>query len=200
MDLFNSERSHNKLPYDGEVYYYDPLLSAKDAQLYYQKLFDEVAWENDTAFMFGKLLVMDRKVALYADEEITYTYAKIKRQALPWTEQLMYLKKLVEEKTGEQFNSCLLNLYHSGSEGMGWHTDAEKELKENGAIASLSFGAERKFVFKHKESKNRVSILLEKSSLLIMQGTTQKHWLHSLPKTTKVSTPRINLTFRTINL
>jgi alkylated DNA repair dioxygenase AlkB len=105
---------------------------------------------------------------------------------------------MVEAKTGETFNSCLLNLYHSGEEGMAWHSDGEKDLKKNGAIASLSFGAERRFLFKHKETKQNVSVQLEKGSLLVMKGSTQTHWLHRLPPTKKVKTPRINLTFRTI--
>jgi alkylated DNA repair dioxygenase AlkB len=108
----------------------------------------------------------------------------------------MQLKALVEEQTGEQFNSCLLNLYHNGNEGMTWHSDGEKELKKNGAIASLSFGAERKFSFKHKVTKQTVSVMLEHGSLLVMKGTTQTFWLHRLPPTTKVNTPRVNLTFR----
>ncbi len=198
MDLFDTKFLSNKLPFDGEVYYYGPLLSANEAQQYMQEFLEHVAWQNDTVQLFGKHLVLDRKVALYADQKVSYTYANIKRDAMPWTTSLLQLKELVEEKTGATFNSCLLNLYPTGKEGMGWHTDAEKEMKKDGAIASLSFGAERNFVFKHKERKQKVSFLLEKGSLLVMQGKTQQYWLHSLPKTTKVQTPRINLTFRTL--
>ena len=117
---------------------------------------------------------------------------------MPWNKELLELKELVEHKTGETFNSCLLNLYHSGEEGMAWHSDGEKDLKKNGAIASLSFGAERKFSFKHKVTKQNVSLQLEKGSLLVMTGETQTNWLHRLPPTKKVKMPRINLTFRTI--
>ncbi|MCA1744794.1 MAG: alpha-ketoglutarate-dependent dioxygenase AlkB, partial [Bacteroidales bacterium] len=108
------------------------------------------------------------------------------------------LKMVIEKETGETFNSCLLNLYHSGEEGMAWHSDGEKDLKKDGAIASLSFGAERKFAFKHQETKETVSLILEHGSLLIMKGTTQTNWLHRLPPTKRVTTPRVNLTFRTI--
>jgi alkylated DNA repair dioxygenase AlkB len=106
----------------------------------------------------------------------------------------------VEELSETTYNSCLLNLYHSGDEGMGWHSDAEKTLLDNGTIASITFGAERKFSFKHKETKQRVDVLLENGSLLLMKGMTQKKWLHRLPPTKKVFSPRINLTFRTIIL
>ena len=110
------------------------------------------------------------------------------------------MKELIEQKTGEAYNSCLLNLYHDGSEGMAWHSDGEKELKKRGAIASLSLGAMRKFSFKHKTTKNVVSLDLKPGSLLVMKGETQQHWLHRLPPTKKVQEARINLTFRTINL
>lgn len=110
------------------------------------------------------------------------------------------MKKLVEKLSGTSYNSCLLNLYHNGSEGMSWHSDGEKTLKENGTIASLTLGAERKFSFKHKETKLKVDVFLQNGSLLLMKGTTQKNWLHRLPPTKKVHSPRINLTFRTINL
>jgi len=96
------------------------------------------------------------------------------------------------------FNSCLLNLYHSGEEGMAWHSDAEKDLKKNGAIGSLSLGAERKFAFRHKQTKEKVELYLEHGSLLVMKGTTQTNWLHRLPPAKKVTALRINLTFRTI--
>ncbi|MCF6307927.1 MAG: alpha-ketoglutarate-dependent dioxygenase AlkB [Flavobacteriaceae bacterium] len=198
MDLFNQNSIPNILPFDGEVNYYGTVLSIKKAQEYYQKLLENIQWENDKAIIYGKLIITKRKVAWYAEQPFEYTYSKTTKKALPWTKELLELKKLVEEKTDETYNSCLLNLYHDGSEGMAWHSDGEKDLKKNGAIGSLSFGAERKFSFKHKESKQTVSIVLEKGSLLVMKRETQTHWVHRLPPTTKVKTPRINLTFRTI--
>lgn len=198
MDLFNTDIQKNILPFDGEVYYYGAIMPTSKAQEYYNYLFNNIQWENDKAVIFGKTITTKRKVAWYATNPFSYTYSKITKTALPWTKELLELKKIVEEKTGETFNSCLLNLYHSGEEGMAWHSDGEKDLKENGAIGSLSFGAERKFSFKHKENKQKIDINLDKGSLLVMTGTTQKNWLHRLPPTKKVSTPRINLTFRTI--
>ena len=106
------------------------------------------------------------------------------------------LKKIAEQKTGVKYNSCLLNLYHTGDEAMAWHSDDEKELLKNGCIASFSFGAERKFMFKHKKNGHTISLNLENGSLLTMKDETQSFWLHRLTKTTKVNTPRVNLTFR----
>ncbi|MDD2792903.1 MAG: alpha-ketoglutarate-dependent dioxygenase AlkB [Sediminibacterium sp.] len=199
MDLFNDTYSStNLLPYDGTVNYFGTILHPNDSGLYLNHLLQQIQWENDRAIIFGKLITTKRKVAWYGSQEFEYTYSNITRKALPWTKQLLGLKQLVEAKTGEQFNSCLLNLYHNGEEGMAWHSDAEKDLKKHGAIASLSFGAARKFAFKHKVSKATISLVLEPGSLLVMKGTTQDYWLHRLPPSKRIAEPRINLTFRTI--
>ncbi|SOD14621.1 alpha-ketoglutarate-dependent dioxygenase AlkB family protein [Pedobacter xixiisoli] len=200
MDLFSNEYSSqtNLLPKDGIVNYYGTVFNKAEADFYYERLLNEIAWENDQAVIFGKLIITKRKVAWYGGEPFEYTYSNITKTALPWTEELLSLKQKAEELSGETFNSCLLNLYHNGDEGMAWHSDGEKDLKKNGAIASLSFGAERKFAFKHKVDKTTVSLKLAHGSLLIMKDTTQTHWLHRLPPTKLVSKPRINLTFRTI--
>lgn len=200
LDLFNPEpdTSCNLLPYDGTVNYYGHIMPLAQANQYRDVLLNTIEWRNDEAVIFGKLIITKRKVAWYGDRPFEYTYSNTTKHALPWTPQLIELKNLAEEVTGETYNSCLLNLYHDGDEGMAWHSDAEKDLKKNGAIASLSFGAERKFAFKHKADKSVVDVFLEHGSLLVMKGTTQTHWLHRLPPTKKVSTPRVNLTFRTI--
>ncbi|MEJ6982006.1 alpha-ketoglutarate-dependent dioxygenase AlkB [Pedobacter sp. P351] len=200
MDLFSKEEGEprNLLPKDGSVNYYGKLFSTKQADQYFESLLKLTEWRNDEAIIFGKLIVTKRKVAWYGDLPFEYTYSNTTKKALPWTGDLLELKAIVEEQTQETFNSCLLNLYHNGDEGMAWHSDGEKDLKKNGAIASLSFGAERKFSFRHKEEKTNVSLILEHGSLLLMKGITQRHWLHRLPPTKKVSKPRINLTFRTI--
>ena len=200
MQLFDIEADPelNHLPYDGTVQYYGKVLQTAAADHYFEMLLHSIAWENDQALIFGKLLTTKRKVAWYGDRRFEYTYSNMNKYALPWTQELVELKQLVEELTGETFYSCLLNLYHHGEEGMAWHSDAETDLKKDGAIASLSFGAERKFAFKHKQSKEKVELYLEHGSLLVMKDTTQSYWLHRLPPTKKVSTARINLTFRTI--
>lgn len=198
--LFNDipAPSLNLLPQDGIVNYYGKILNAKEAVFYFQTLLDTIDWQNDKAIIFGKEIITKRKVAWYGDKNFSYTYSKIEKFALPWTKELLELKTLVEKISGENFNSCLLNLYHNGNEGMAWHSDAEKDLKKNGAIASLSLGAERKFSFKHKTNGYTKSLRLENGSLLVMKDQTQSHWLHSLPKEKKINTPRINLTFRSI--
>jgi len=200
MELFDfpSDPSVNLLPGDGIVNYYGKLMSASEATEMAQALLDRIEWRNDEAVIYGKRIITKRKVAWYGEEAFSYTYSNTTKTALPWTPELLFLKNLAEKHSGETYNSCLLNLYHDGSEGMAWHSDGEKDLRKNGAIASLSFGAERKFCFKHKKSGEKIDVFLEAGSLLVMKGETQTHWLHRLPPTTKVHQPRINLTFRTI--
>lgn len=200
MDLFEQIEGapRNLLPYDGTVQYYGTVMSSPEADHYYEALLSAIEWKNDEAVIFGKKIITKRKVAWYGDVPFPYTYSNTTKTALPWTKELLALKALVEKESGETYNSCLLNLYHDGSEGMAWHSDAELDLKKNGAIGSVSLGAVRKFAFKHKKSKESISQVLQHGSLLIMKDETQTHWLHRLPPTKVVFTPRINLTFRTI--
>lgn len=198
MNLFDTPATGNLLPYDGEVIYFGRLLSEKDANHYLYRLLNDIAWKHDEAVIFGRHIVTRRKVAWYGDNDYAYTYSGRTRQALPWTKELLELKALVEPATGASYNSCLLNLYHNGDEGMAWHSDDEKMLLKDGSIASLSLGAERKFSLKHRAGGETRSLLLGNGSLLEMKGTTQTYWMHSLPKSKKVTQPRINLTFRTM--
>ncbi|QMU29102.1 alpha-ketoglutarate-dependent dioxygenase AlkB family protein [Adhaeribacter radiodurans] len=200
MNLFDypANPTLNLLPKDGTVNYFGKIFSPEEADNYLNRLLTNIAWKNDEANIFGKTIIIKRKVAWYGDQEFEYTYSNITKKALPWTKELLELKTTIEAETGETFNSCLLNLYHTGEEGMAWHSDGEKDLKKDGAIGSLSFGAERKFSFKHKQTKEIVSMVLEHGSLLIMKGTTQTHWLHRLPPTNAAHQARVNLTFRTI--
>lgn len=195
MDLFK-EVADNLLPYDGTVLYYGNILSRQDADQYFQRLMETIEWRNDEAVIFGKHFITKRKVAWYANKNYSYTYSNTTRQALLWTPELLALKNMVEDITQTPFNSCLLNLYHDGDEGMGWHSDDEKTLGKDSSIASLSFGAERVFNMKHRVTKAKISIVLHHGSLLVMKGTTQSYWLHSIPKSKKIRTPRVNLTFR----
>lgn len=188
----------NILPYDGQTFYYGDIFTGENSAKYMKILFDTIQWKNDEAKLFGKHFITKRKAAWYGDREYPYTYSNTTKHALPWTTELLEIKDAVEKMTNTTFNSCLLNLYHDGNEGMAWHSDDEKALARESGIASVSFGATRKFAFKHKVSKTIVEIILEPGSLLLMKGTTQSHWFHRLPKTTKVMQPRINLTFRTM--
>lgn len=200
MNLFDYviDKTRNLLPKEGTVNYYGKLFTYNEANYYFDKLLDNIEWKNDEAIIFGKKIITKRKVAWYGEKPFEYTYSNTTKHGLPWTKELLELKMLIEKESGETYNSCLLNLYHNGNEGMAWHSDGETDLKKNGAIASLSFGAERKFAFKHKQTGEKVEMILEHGSLLVMKDTTQTYWLHRLPPTKKIFKARVNLTFRTI--
>ena len=198
MNLFAFDQHFNILPYDGEVYYSENVFNETVSKQFLSNLLHETAWENDQLVIYGKQITSKRKTAWYGDNQLQYSYSNTTKTALPWIKVLIELKELVEKQAQSTFNSCLLNLYHSGDEIMAWHSDDEKELGDHPVIASLSFGAARKFSFKHKKTKESVSLTLENGSLLLMKANTQSHWQHSLPKTTKIKEPRVNLTFRTI--
>ena len=200
MQLFDypSDPKKNLLPKEGTVLYFGKTMDQTEADHFYQLLMNTIEWRNDEAVMFGKHIITKRKVAWYADQAFEYSYSNTVKTALKWTPELEKLKQKAEELTGHTYNSCLLNLYHDGSEGMAYHSDDEKDLKRNGAIASFSFGAERKFSFRHKTEDMTISQVLEHGSLLVMKDETQTFWKHRLPPTKKVTSPRVNLTFRSM--
>lgn len=198
MALFPPAPHENLLPCEGTVHYFGKVFADVAADAFMASLLHQVPWQRDEIVMFGKRVTTAREVSWYGDPGASYTYSGATKQPLPWNEPLLDLKARAESLSGARFNSCLLNLYHDGKEGMSWHSDDEKELGPNPTIASISLGAERRFCFKHKDTGERVEMVLEHGSMLVMTGETQTHWLHSLPKTAKVTAPRINLTFRSI--
>lgn len=188
----------NLLPYDGEAYLTRVITGADELNRIFLSLYSEINWQNDRVKMFGQLIITARKTAWYGDPGKTYKYSGMIKSPIPWSQTLLNLKSMVENVTGLTFNSCLLNLYQNGTEGMSWHSDDEQELGPLPCIASLSLGAERRFSFRHKHSAERIDILLPAGSLLLMKGNCQKYWKHALPLSKKVTAPRINLTFRHI--
>ncbi|MBM3603030.1 MAG: alpha-ketoglutarate-dependent dioxygenase AlkB [Alphaproteobacteria bacterium] len=188
----------NLLPHDGQVSYHGTIMDADMAAHYHNHLLATIPWQQDQAVIFGRRIITARKVAWFGDPGCDYSYSGTIKRATPWTAELLDLKSRVEGAANTTFNACLLNLYDDGSQGMGWHSDNESTLGIDPIIASLSLGAARKFAFRHKTTKQTIAVMLEPGSLLIMRGATQSHWHHSLPKSSRVHHPRINLTFRRI--
>ena len=183
---------------DGRAEYINHFYDAEVSDSLFTNVLGSLTWESDQIFMFGRLVTTARKVAWVGDPDCLYTYSGVQKIPQVWTKELLQMKHKLEQLTGHTYNSCLLNLYHTGDEGMGWHSDNEKDLDSTTPIASVSLGARRKFAFRHKQDKTTSSIFLEHGSLLIMHPPIQEHWHHSLLKTKTITSPRINLTFRKI--
>lgn len=183
---------------DGSAFLIEHFIAAGIADRYCQSLLRDIHWQEEHYTIYGKTVTAPRLVAWYGDPQASYRYSGIAHTPLPWLPLLAELKIQIEQQSKQSFNSVLCNLYRSGQDSMGWHADKEPELGNNPYIASLSFGAARLFKFRHLKTKDTVDVILENGSLLLMGGELQYHWRHSLPKTTKVSEPRINLTFRKI--
>ncbi|MEM1283248.1 MAG: alpha-ketoglutarate-dependent dioxygenase AlkB [Chlamydiota bacterium] len=179
------------------TYYSDWYTDVEADQLMKELLF--LPWETEEIKMFGKIITVPRKVLWVADEGVNYKNSGKEHYPKKWNRELSKIRKRLEKEISS-FNSVLCNLYHDGRDYMGWHQDNEPELGQRPTIASLTFGAERKFQFRHRITKEKVEITLTHGSLLVMYGNSQDLWQHALPKMLRVKDPRINLTFRNIQI
>jgi len=200
LDMFSPKPDYNKSTKinNGEYIYIPDFYETKIASSFFKTLLETIKWEQQSMNIYGRIIPFPRLTTWYGDTDKPYSFSGITLQPHPWTPSLLEIKKQVETKSSTRFNSVLLNRYRSGSDSISWHTDAEKELGENPVIASVNFGAERTFQLKHKDTKERIDIVLKHGSLLIMKGELQHYWKHQIPKTKKPVKERINLTFRLI--
>ncbi len=184
---------------DADVTYYPYFFKKEQSDDFFKTLLKTIDWQEDTIKVFGKTYLQPRLTALYANNKNPYSYSNITMHPKEFTHELFQIKEAIEKEVQTTFTSCLANLYRNGQDSNGWHSDNEKELGKQPIIASVTFGAERLFHFKHKyQSQHKMKLILNHGSILIMKGDTQKNWLHQLPKTKKVVGERINLTFRII--
>lgn len=196
--LFPSDKIVFNLP-DAAISYYPDFFAKEEADKIFTELLETTLWKQDTITVFGKTHPQPRLTALYGNDDKPYSYSNITMQPQPWNNLLQKIKDQIETVCKTHFTTVLLNLYRDGKDSNGWHADNEKELGRNPVIASISFGAERAFHLQHNSDKNeKIKIILEHGSLLLMEGATQHYWKHQIPKTAKPINPRINLTFRVI--
>jgi alkylated DNA repair dioxygenase AlkB len=188
----------NLVPFDGELYLIKQFYQLSESDQLFAALETGLAWQEEDIFIFGKWVKVPRLMCWYGDPGAYYSYSGVNHQPRPWTTELQSVRAKVEQQCQCTFNSVLANLYRDGKDSMGCHADDEKELGLNPVIASLSLGDERLFKLHHKKRKETLEIMLGHGDLLVMAGSLQHHWLHSVPKTKKIKTPRINLTFRKI--
>jgi alkylated DNA repair dioxygenase AlkB len=213
LELFETEQNKKQINYKfitlvseeftscGELIIDQSFFNQSESDRFFSELLNNINWQQDKIKIFGKEVDLPRLTAWYGDEGKSYTYSGITMNPEPWTPTLLTIKKRIEKIVKVNFNSVLINLYRNGQDYVSWHSDDEKELGKNPTIASVSFGATRRFLLRHKSNKNleTVDLSLNHGSLLIMKGSTQHFWKHQVPKTSKVKTERINLTFRVIN-
>lgn len=198
MDLFSQEKQHFNLP-NAELIYVPNFIDKQQSDDYFKIINTQTNWQQNTITIFGKTHKEPRLTALYGNTNQTYGYANIILHPKPFTDTLYDIKTKVETLSNNKFNTLLINLYRNGNDSNGWHADNEKELGKNPVIASVSFGEERPFHFKHRTLKqHRHKLLLQHGSLLLMKGEMQHYWLHQIAKTKKDIKARINLTFRTL--
>jgi alkylated DNA repair dioxygenase AlkB len=197
MDLFSANAGLQPIPIeDAEMALLAQLpLPISNAEVF-ARLLAETAWRIETVVVYGKRHLQPRLTAWYG--EASYAYSGLRLDPTPMTPLLDQLRAAVEAATGRRYNSVLLNYYRDGADSMGMHSDDEPELGPAPAIASLSYGATRTFVLRHKRDKRTLKLDLEDGNLLLMAGLTQQNWLHGINKTARQTGRRINLTFRYI--
>lgn len=192
-------QSQTVIKTDGEVILYQKVFNSPESDRFFWELQDRIKWQQRTITLFGKTNPLPRLTAWYGDEGKSYTYSRIENSPEPWIPILNTIKSRIETIAEVRFNSVLINLYRTGKDYMGWHSDDEKQMGENSVIGSVSFGGTRRFSLRHKTSKScQIHLELEKGSFLLMKGATQQYWQHQVAKTSKLVQPRINLTFRAI--
>jgi alkylated DNA repair dioxygenase AlkB len=182
---------------DADLRYAPQWIDAADADALFNALRDCIAWERHRLRLFGREVDAPRLSCWIGDRDATYNYSRTRFVPHPWPDALLPIRQRLRADCDADFNGVLANLYRDGNDSMGWHADDEPELGARPLIASLSLGAPRRFVIRHRDDPARcLAVELAHGSLLLMSGDTQSHYRHALPKTARVVGPRINLTFR----
>ena len=175
------------------------LYGVAEAQERFERLLEEVPWERHRLRLFGREVDAPRLSCWIGDPGAVYVYSGARFAPHAWSPACAELRERVSALCGENYNSVLCNLYRDGNDSMGWHSDDEHELGPAPRIASLSFGAVRRFRLRHRhDPARRLELDLASGSLLLMGGATQRNYRHDLPKTKRPVGARINLTFRRI--
>ena len=196
LSLLSTEPLRLDLP-DADVRLWRPAFRPDEVDELLALLRTRIDWQQEDIVIFGQTRRVPRLVAWHGDPGTAYTYSGTAHEPLPWTPELQRIRHRVEELTAHRFNSVLLNLYRDGRDGMGWHADDEPELGREPVIASVSFGATRRFKLRHRRSRSAANTLdLAHGDLLLMAGATQHHYVHAVPKTARPVGVRVNLTFR----
>jgi alkylated DNA repair dioxygenase AlkB len=186
---------------DEQVFLYPKFLKTQAADHYFRVLYEDIDWQQEQLFLYGRQVNVPRLIAWHGDDEVNYRYSGVDHMALPWSQPLSEIREMLSDQLAATFNGVLLNLYRDGQDSMGWHSDDEPELGIEPVIASVSLGQERNFQFRRRDNHaEKVSLILPHGSLLVIQGGSQQIWQHQMPKSSRAMKPRINLTFRNIGI
>ena len=201
MDLFEQQVIPLPLSPDrqSEITFWPSWLGSAEADDLLATAINQVAWRQDNIHIEGKSIPIPRLQNWYGDPTTSYTYSRIKLQAVAFPPWMEMLRRRVERQTGNCFNRTLVNYYRDGQDSVDWHADDERELGSEPIIASVSLGQERAFLLRHKTTKERLKINLPHGSLMMMGPGIQEHWHHSVAKDKNVVGPRINFTFRNMD-
>jgi len=199
LSAFTAEASTFSIP-DAALQFFPSAFSSSEADGFFNHCLHALPWRQDQIVMAGRRVAIPRLQNWFGDPGMQYSYSGIFLAPLPWTEELLQIRKRVEALCGHRFNALLANQYRNGSDSVSWHSDDEPELGRQPVIASVSFGATRTFELRHHHDRSlkTLRLALHHGSVLIMSGATQRHWRHQIPKEKGVALPRINLTFRHI--
>ena len=173
------------------------IYSSEQSHTLLNSLISKITWQNEFV-AFDRHFDVPRMQAWYADTGINYRYSDNMLQSHQWVEPLLSIKHNIEYISGYTFNSVLVTYYRDGHDHVSWHADDEPELGDSPVIASLSLGASREFMYRHKQRDEKGSMQLHNGELLIMQPAFQHHWEHCVPYEFDIVKPRINLTFRKV--
>jgi alkylated DNA repair dioxygenase AlkB len=198
LSFFGEAGQSKGLPEDFLIYKPD-LIDVAESDRLLAKFIADTPWKQTVLKLYDKEVITPRLTAWYGDFGTDYSKAEKVADPIPWTEDLLYLKQLVEPRAGVKFNSVLLNYYRDGNDSVAWHSDRERVLGKHPVIASVSFGQVRSFDIRNKQDHSeKYSVRLEHGSFLLMKAGLQEHWEHRIAKSTKARKPRVNLTFRTV--
>ncbi|HEX2395270.1 MAG TPA: alpha-ketoglutarate-dependent dioxygenase AlkB [Bacteroidales bacterium] len=209
MDLFTELEEYRERKFDvfnlrdeSALWYMKHFLREKEANEYFNSLLKNTDWKQEYITIYNRTVPYNRLLSWHGDQGYSLSYAGDHMSLKPWTKELLQLKQDIEYfLPGHKFNSVLLSLYRNGNDRVSWHADHEKDWAVNPIIASLSLGATRRFDIKHKTVPGlEQKFELINGTLVIMMGAFQHHWLHQVPKQKKITEPRINLTFRKMQM
>jgi alkylated DNA repair dioxygenase AlkB len=180
---------------------YENVLDPVEADNLLHQLSQELPFKIETDD-FG---LQSRSTCYVGDSQhCIFAYVGLTLIPLPWTPTLQRLRDYVAHACGLKdqvdLTACLVNYYPQNEGYIPWHYDEVRAHEETKTVASMSLGGPRRFCLRKRAGDQSIvaDLMLPSGSVLLMQGTTQEDYEHSLPLDEHHAPPRISLTFRSI--